>query len=340
MLTTTLVTITHKHQSEKVLVSKVLFIYKITNIMNIQQLKVFREIMKNGSLSSAAKSLHRSQPAISSSLKNLEDSLGIILFKREGRRLLPKPEAFYLLTEAVEILERCRTTQQNLSLMRDRVKGSIRIASMPGPSEHLLPNFISKYLENKADIKITISTHTTLHIRSLMASQTYDMGICDMDFSAADSNLFNCVNLTSECICALPIDHPLAAEKVITPSHLHAEPMGSIHPDMDVVQHIQAAFDEQSVHFNVRFTMQYFIPLLEFVAAGQACVILDKLSARSYAIMQQQAAHERVVFRPFSPATTYGCSILTPLHLPISLVAEEFLNNWQQYVQDILAADI
>ena len=305
--------------------------------MNIQQLKVFREVMKSGSLSKAAKNLHRSQPAISASLKSLEDSLNIVLFKREGKRLMPKSEAFYLLTEAVEILERCRTTQQNLSLMRDRVKGSIRIASMPGPSEYLLPNFISKYLENKPDIKITISTHTTLNIRSLMASQTYDMGICDMDFSAADSELFNCVNLTSECICALPIDHPLAAEKVITPSHLHAEPMGSIHPDMDVVRHIQAAFDQQKAHFNVRFTMQYFIPLLEFVAAGQACVILDKLSARSYAIMQQQPTHERVVFRPFAPATTYGCSILTPTDLSISMVAEEFLHHWQQYMKDILA---
>ena len=296
--------------------------------------------MKSGSLSGAAKNLHRSQPAISSSLKNLEDSLDIVLFKREGRRLLPKPEAYYLLTEAVEILERCRTTQQNLSLMGERVQGSIRIVSMPGPSSFLLPNFISKYVANKADVKITIATRSTPHIRSLMASQTYDIGICDMDFSGADSELFNCVNLTSECICALPVDHPLVAEKIITPAHLHNEPMGSLHPDMQVVQNIKAAFDEQSAHFNVRFTTQYFMPLLEFVAAGQACVILDKLSARSYSIMQQRATHERVVFRPFSPATTYGCSILTPPHLPISIVAEEFLNNWQQYVENILAEAI
>ena len=305
--------------------------------MNIQQLKVFREIMKNGSLSSAAKSLHRSQPAISSSLKNLEDSLGIVLFKREGRRLLPKPEAYYLLTEAAEILERCRTTEQNISLMRDRVQGSIRIVSMPGPSSLLLPNFISNYVANKPDVKINIATRSTSHIRSLMASQTYDIGICDMDFSGTDSELFDCVNLTSECVCALPADHPLAAKKVITPTHLNAEPMGSLHPDMAVVQNIQTAFDDHGADFNVRFTTQYFIPLLEFVAAGQACVILDKLSARSYQLLLQRATNQTVVFRPFAPATTYGCSILTPLHQPLSLVAEEFLHHWRQYVQATLA---
>ena len=77
--------------------------------------------------------------------------------------------------------------------------------------------------------------------------------------------------------------------------------------------------------------------MLEYVAAGQACVILDKLSARGYELMQQRATKKTVVFRPFAPATAYSIGILTPLHLPISLVAEDFLHNWQQYVQDILA---
>ena len=337
MLNTTLVPTKYKHKLKKVLLLKILF---ICELMNIQQLKVFREVMKSGSLNSAAKNLHRSQPAISASLKSLENSLDIVLFKREGRRLLPKPEAYYLLTEAVEILERCRTTQQNLSLMRERVQGSIRIVSMPGPSSFLLPNFISKYLVEKADVKITIATRSSPHIRSLMSSQTYDVGICDMDFSGADSELFNCVNLTSECVCAIPADHPLAAEKTITPAHLNNEPMGSLDSDMQVVQNIKAAFDAQGATFNVRFTTQYFMPLLEFVVSGQACVILDKLSARSYEIMQQRATKKMVVFRPFTPSTIYGCSILTTPHLPISLVGEEFLNNWQQYVQDILAEPI
>jgi DNA-binding transcriptional LysR family regulator len=307
------------------------------DIMNIQQLKVFREVMKSGSLNGAAKTLHRSQPAITASLKNLENSLDIVLFKREGRRLVPRPEAHYLLTEAVEILDRCRTTQQNIALMRERVQGSIRIVSMPGPSSFLLPNFISKYVAQKADVKIAIATRSSPHIRSLMSSQTYDIGFCDIDFSVADSQLFNSMNFTSECVCALPIDHPLAAEAIITPTHLNNVPMGSLHSEVKVVQNIKAAFYEQGANFNVRFTAQYFIPLLEYVAAGQACVVLDKLSARGYELMQQRATNKTVIFRPFAPATTYSIGILTPLHLPISLVAEDFLHNWQQYVEDILA---
>jgi DNA-binding transcriptional LysR family regulator len=65
--------------------------------MNLTQLTVFCEVMSSGSISQTAKTLGRTQPAITLSIKKLEDSLGIRLFKREGRRLVPVPEAQYLL---------------------------------------------------------------------------------------------------------------------------------------------------------------------------------------------------------------------------------------------------
>ena len=308
--------------------------------MNIQQLKVFREIMKGGSVSSAADQLHRSQPAISACLKALEASLNITLFKREGRRLVPTPEAYYLLTEAVEILDRCQTTQQNLSLMRDNIAGSIRIASMPGPSAFLLPNFVSKYVADKPDVKVTISTRSSPQIRSLIASQSYDIGMCDMDSFDSGNHLFNSIDLPSDCVCALQVQHPLVSHDAITPSMLDGLPMGSLHADMDVVRHIQATFDDQGAEFNVRFTAQYFLPLMEFVAAGQACAIVDKLSARSYAVMHANSDQRPVVFRAFTPATAYGCSILTPPHRPISMIAQDFLNQWHKYLQATFNSDV
>ena len=112
--------------------------------MNSHQLAVFHEVMKTGSVSQAARNLHRTQPAISAAIKTLEEELGLTLFLREGRRLVPVPEAQYLMEEATEILSRMETAQQNLANMRDRVQGSIRIVAMPGPSTYLLPEFISR----------------------------------------------------------------------------------------------------------------------------------------------------------------------------------------------------
>ncbi len=57
--------------------------------MNFTQLTVFREVMDSGSISQTAKKLGRTQPAISLAIKNLERSLGLSLFERRGRQLVP-----------------------------------------------------------------------------------------------------------------------------------------------------------------------------------------------------------------------------------------------------------
>ena len=58
--------------------------------LSLRQLMVFREVMRSGSVSEAAKTLHRSQPALSAMLSNMENELGFVLFERRGNRLMPK----------------------------------------------------------------------------------------------------------------------------------------------------------------------------------------------------------------------------------------------------------
>src|SRR3569623_553071 len=65
--------------------------------MNIKALKAFRLIVINGSLATAAKSLHLSQPAVSRLISLLEHEAKLQLFYRTRRRLTltPEGEAFY-----------------------------------------------------------------------------------------------------------------------------------------------------------------------------------------------------------------------------------------------------
>ena len=53
--------------------------------MNIQYLKYAIEVEKNKSISKAAKNLYMGQPNLSRAIKELEDSLGIIIFERKSK---------------------------------------------------------------------------------------------------------------------------------------------------------------------------------------------------------------------------------------------------------------
>lgn len=300
--------------------------------MNSQQLSVFREVMKSGSVSQAARNLHRTQPAVSAAIRTLEQDLGLSLFLREGRRLVPVPEAYYLLEEATEILSRLQTTRQNISNMRDRTRGSLRIVAMPGPSSSLLPAFVSEFIGDNEEIKTTLATRSSPQVRSLIAAQSYDIGMCDISGAPDAKEDYNSEITECACLCALPAGHPLAGRQVIRAEDLAGAPMGALQPEHSTFKSTQQAFARSGAAFNLRIEAQYFLPLFHFIERGQICAVVDVLSAVSY--LHSQAAPHRVVFRPFTPEVPFSYAMLTPHGRPLSRLAAEFHGLWSAWVKD------
>ncbi|UWQ91877.1 LysR family transcriptional regulator [Rhodobacteraceae bacterium M382] len=302
--------------------------------MNFQQLTVFREVMKTGSVSDAARNLHRTQPAISASLKALEASLGIELFQRDGRRLLPVPEAYYLLSEASEILDRLKSAESNLSGLRDRTSGVLRIVAMPGPSAHILPRFVSSFIDSTPDVQVTFATRSSPQIRSLIAAQSFDLGFCDTSNTLDQDLLCDSENLFCKCLCALHMDHPLAKRDVIQAEDLDGVPMGVLQPNHGTYLETTRAFAERDAQFNIRIDAQYFIPLFHFIEAGQICSIVDVLSAESY--LSSRGDQSRIRFVPFEPVVPFGYSILTPYNKPMSRLSGAFVVALRDRVENII----
>lgn len=286
--------------------------------------------MKTGSVSQAARNLNRTQPAISASLRTLEQELDMDLFLREGRRMIPVPEAQYLLGEAGDILDRLKTAEQNLVSMRNRQKGVLRIVAMPGPSAYLLPEFVSRFVADKPEVQVTLATRSSPQIRNLIAAQSFDMGLCDSTAAQDGSSAYKADFLHCACLCALPRSHPLASRSEIKAQDLDGEPMGVLQPDHSTHIDTRRAFAAAGAGFNIRIDAQYFLPLFSFVEAGQICAVVDALSATSY--LDAKGARAKIVFRPFKPTVQYGYAIVTPQHNPPSRVAVEFVAQWRDWV--------
>lgn len=60
----------------------------ISSLVDTKYLEAFLAVCEEGTLSRAAARLHKTQPALSYNLQRLEDSLGMPLFERSGRRLI------------------------------------------------------------------------------------------------------------------------------------------------------------------------------------------------------------------------------------------------------------
>ena len=83
--------------------------------INLKQLEVFVTTSEYGSFTRAADVLYLSQSTVSSHIRSLEETLGVLLFDRAARRTVALTETGKrIYPTAREIVDRCRALQSNL----------------------------------------------------------------------------------------------------------------------------------------------------------------------------------------------------------------------------------
>ncbi|WP_298850335.1 LysR family transcriptional regulator [uncultured Ruegeria sp.] len=302
--------------------------------MNLTQLTVFREVMETGSISQTAKNLNRTQPAISLAIKNLERSLGLTLFERKGRRLIPVPEARYLLAETTGVLDRLSIISSTMHGLLKGSSGNLNIAAMPGPSIFAFPNFISRSVGGNPDIRVTLSTRSSPQIMELAGTQNIDFGFADFEHPVGKTPQFSAEIISGDCFCAMDRDNPLAREKALTISDLDGVPMGGLYDTHPFQKKVQRAFQMVSATYTPNVTCQYFLPLIPFVGSGQCCTIVDPLTVVTERKLNM--SNGRVVFLPFKGPLRYEYAILSPSHRPPSQLALKIKAGWKAEVLSML----
>ncbi len=296
--------------------------------LSIRQIKTFREVMRSGSISQAARTVGRTQPAVSSMIATLEQELAFRLFVREHGKLTPTPEAHFFLEECDDILARLERTERTIDRIRSLEAGKLHIVCHPAASSVFLPRLLTRFLKDKADLDVALIMRSSSVIEDLIASQQFHIGFAETPNNQRAST--RQMDFELECVCILPAGNPLAELHVITPEDLDGQPMAVLFDEHPSAIQTQAAFNAAGQTFNKRLELRTFLPGLQFVAAGVCYMICDMITAYSH-IQQSQAAHNLVI-RRFRPRVSSSVSILTPGYTTQSLSTEAFIGELESAV--------
>lgn len=288
--------------------------------LSIRQIVTFREVMRSGSISQAARTVRRTQPAVSTMIATLEGELGFRLFIREHGKLTPTPESHFFLEECESILERLERTERAVSKIRALEAGKLRIACHPAASGLFMPRLLTKFLKDKIDLEVALIMRSSDVIEDLIASQQYDIGFAETPQRRASINQ---TDFDLECVCIVPADDPLAGANEITPDDLDGKPMAILFDEHPASTQTEAAFLSAGKRFNKRLELRTFLPGLQFVAEGVCYMVCDMITAYSY-LLQAQAAPNLAIKR-FTPRISNSVSILTPGYATQSLSTEAFI---------------
>lgn len=304
--------------------------------MNLTQLSAFRAVMTSASLSDAARKLGRTQPAVSLAIRSLEDTLGMKLFERRGRQLVPVPEAQYLLVEAERVLERLSTVSSTMQSLAAGRAGSLRISAMPGPSSFLFPRFVADWLGEDGEFNVHITSRSSMQIEELVRTQSIDFGFCDAPPSTGRDAQYVTEKITADSYVALPRRHPLAKTERVTLGDLGGQPMGALQAGHAHREHTAERFQREGLPFEVSVESQTFSPLMHFVRTGRCLAIVGPLAVVSEEITGNLT--DEVVFRPMQEPLRYEYVILTPMLRPLSQVALSLKSAWRTALVEHLEA--
>ncbi|WP_052741716.1 LysR family transcriptional regulator [Kiloniella litopenaei] len=123
--------------------------------MDLSALRTFKLVMDLGSVTAAAENLNTVQPNVTARIRKLENELGVSLFLRAHRRLVPTHEAEKLLEYANAMLTLERAAK---GAVNPGDAGHIRMGFVDTQASHLLPRFITEYRRFHPDAEISVDT--------------------------------------------------------------------------------------------------------------------------------------------------------------------------------------
>ncbi len=192
-------------------------------MLNLNQLRAFYQVAKLQSVSLAAEHLFVSQPAVTAQVKLFEESCGLKLFKKKGRKLYLTDEGKTLYKYARRLFEYETRIEAAVEQMRDLRQGTLRLGSARTYARYFMPFLLTGFRDAYPQIKIHLDEGSSLEmIRSLIdlknelvivARAEDNPDIAFLPFSR------------EELVLILPPDHRLAGKRSIEFEDLAEEPI-------------------------------------------------------------------------------------------------------------------
>ena len=129
--------------------------------VDLELYRVFYTVAKHKHMTKASEELHISQPAISQSIKKLEDQLGGALFLRsnKGMELTEEGKMFYEYVKGA--LELINNAENEFTSFKDLSKGEIKIGCSATLTKLILMNVLKEYHKEYPNININITNGLT-----------------------------------------------------------------------------------------------------------------------------------------------------------------------------------
>lgn len=298
--------------------------------MDLRQLEAFAAVMTTGSITGAGQMLGRSQPAVTRSIQDLEQELGLRLFERNGPKVTPTGEAFALRSEvefALTSVHRLRHRAENIC--RDNAS-QVRIGATAALAAGLLPAALARLPTDHAGLHIDLRSLLAEQVLQAALAGTLDLGVVSLPLEHRGLDL-HWIG-ASVCMAVVAAGSALAGHETIDLAALAREP-GAALVTLSNPYRLRGSIDRVLTASKARFARVHetnsSINAVMLARAGLGLAIVDPATALGIRV-------EGVVARPLVQRIPFFFGVVSPSARPLSPPARLVLDTLEEIASEIL----
>lgn len=181
--------------------------------MSFRQLSHALALAKHRNFRLAAAELHISQPALTRSVKALEDALGARLFDRLSSGVELTSAGEIVLQRGRRVLQESEDMERALADLLGMVRGSLVISTGPYPGDALVPDAVAALMQRAPDIRCLIREVDWTTVPRQLLERESDLAVADIGEVEGDERFATELLITDPFYFVCRSQHPLARKR-------------------------------------------------------------------------------------------------------------------------------
>lgn len=145
--------------------------------MDLNTLRQLQVIAECGTISSAARRLHISQPSLTQSIQRLESHLQTKLLIRDSRGVSVTASGRVLIEAAADVFERLESAERTIRGLEEEDVGEFSVGCHESLGAYFMPDFMRAFLDEAPGIVVTLWNGPSSRVRQAVVDRTVDFGL-------------------------------------------------------------------------------------------------------------------------------------------------------------------
>ncbi|MFI3272622.1 MAG: selenium metabolism-associated LysR family transcriptional regulator [Pseudomonadota bacterium] len=277
-------------------------------MLDYRRLEAFCKVYELRSFSRAGEELFLSQPTISAHVLSLERTLGVTLFDRMGRTVVPTVAGEVLYSHGMRAFATLDTAVSELAALRDDVSGQLVLGGSTIPANYILPEVMGLYLQHFPAVSPSLEVADTAKIIELVGEGSISLGVvgatealADLHFEPIYTDNFAVV-VAPSTVERLGIPAQMTAEKVLTLPWVMREMGSGTRSTFFEALTASTKSEIDTRKINTVLTVGTTEAVLRYVLAGLGVGVVSRLAAQamlSSGALQEITVENFTATRPF-----------------------------------------